>query len=103
MEQAGPSFVRGPTWPPPFAETYQQLRDFQSWPDQDIISRVNALANATVVSPSLEPGKSGVLWASSLYLVFLTCKEAAIQNIYRNTCTCFRTPDSWELVTNLTH
>lgn len=52
MEQAGPSFAQGPTWPPPFAETYQQLQDFQSWSDQDVISRVNALANDTVVSPS---------------------------------------------------
>lgn len=73
MEQAGPSFAQGPTWPPPFAETYQQLQDFQTWPDQNIISRVNALANATVVSPSLEPGK-----CLELCLIFLTCKETPI-------------------------
>lgn len=30
MEQAGPSFAQGATWPPPFAETYQQLQGFQS-------------------------------------------------------------------------
>ncbi|XP_076784788.1 adhesion G protein-coupled receptor D2 isoform X2 [Arvicanthis niloticus] len=33
-------------------DTYQQLQDFQSWPDQDVISRVNALANDTVLLPS---------------------------------------------------
>lgn len=58
MEQAGLSFAQGPTWPLPFADTYQQLEDFQSWPDQDVISRVNALANDTVVSPSPDTGKS---------------------------------------------
>ncbi|KAK7799569.1 hypothetical protein U0070_016530 [Myodes glareolus] len=40
-----------------FAETYEQLQEFQSWPDQDVISRVNALASATVLllSPQLLP------------------------------------------------
>ncbi|XP_037706721.1 adhesion G-protein coupled receptor D2 [Choloepus didactylus] len=32
-------------------ETYQQLLDVQLWPGQDVISRVNALANATVLLP----------------------------------------------------
>ncbi|KAM6169994.1 LOW QUALITY PROTEIN: adhesion G protein-coupled receptor D2 [Rhynchocyon petersi] len=32
-------------------ETYKGLQDVQSWPGQDVISRVNALANATVLSP----------------------------------------------------
>lgn len=95
MEQAGLSFAQDPTWPPSFAETYQQLQDFQSWPDQDIISRVNALANATVVSPSLETGNSMALWVNSLHLVFLTCRETPVLNIYRNpvcSCSCFKTP-----------
>lgn len=34
-----------------FAEKYRRLQDAQSWPGQDVISRVNALANAIVVSP----------------------------------------------------
>ncbi|KAM9642262.1 adhesion G protein-coupled receptor D2 [Trichechus inunguis] len=32
-------------------ETYRQLQDAQSWPGQDVIRRVNALANATVLPP----------------------------------------------------
>ncbi|XP_021566604.1 adhesion G-protein coupled receptor D2 [Carlito syrichta] len=32
-------------------ETYQRLQDAQSWPHQDIISQVNALANDTVLLP----------------------------------------------------
>ncbi|XP_045877757.1 adhesion G-protein coupled receptor D2 [Meles meles] len=32
-------------------ETYQQLQDAPSWPGQDVISRVNALANTTVLLP----------------------------------------------------
>ncbi|XP_076984170.1 adhesion G protein-coupled receptor D2, partial [Tamandua tetradactyla] len=32
-------------------ETYQQLQDIQLWPGQDVINRVNALANATVLLP----------------------------------------------------
>nr|XP_044634741.1 adhesion G-protein coupled receptor D2 [Equus asinus] len=32
-------------------ETYRQLQDSQSWPGQDVISRVNALANAIVLLP----------------------------------------------------
>lgn len=36
---------------PSLAETYRRLQDAQSWPHQDVISRVNALANAIVVSP----------------------------------------------------
>ncbi|XP_060246062.1 adhesion G-protein coupled receptor D2 [Meriones unguiculatus] len=42
-------------------ETYQQLQDFQSWPDQDIISKVNALANATVLLPSPLSEVPGIL------------------------------------------
>ncbi|XP_035579652.1 adhesion G-protein coupled receptor D2 [Zalophus californianus] len=34
-----------------FAETYQRLQDARSWPGQDVISRVNALANAIVLLP----------------------------------------------------
>lgn len=34
-----------------FAENYRRLQEAQSWPGQDVISQVNALANATVVSP----------------------------------------------------
>ena len=45
---------------PSFAETYQRLQDSQSWPGQDVISRVNTLANTFVVSPPFpgteEPG-----------------------------------------------
>uniref|UniRef100_A0A8C6C3R0 Adhesion G protein-coupled receptor D2 n=1 Tax=Monodon monoceros TaxID=40151 RepID=A0A8C6C3R0_MONMO len=40
-------------------ETYQQLQDAQSWSGQDVISQVNALANAIVVSPV--PGAHGDL------------------------------------------
>lgn len=75
MEHTGPSLAQGPTWPPHFAKTYQQLQDFQSWPDQDVISRVKAMANATVVKPSLGPGKSVALWVNSLYLIFLNVKR----------------------------
>ncbi|ELK07185.1 Putative G-protein coupled receptor 144 [Pteropus alecto] len=32
-------------------ETYRRLQDAQSWPRQDVISRVNALANAIVLLP----------------------------------------------------
>ncbi|XP_077917424.1 adhesion G protein-coupled receptor D2 [Halichoerus grypus] len=32
-------------------ETYQRLQDAQSWPGQDVISRVNALANTIVLLP----------------------------------------------------
>nr|CAI9706854.1 unnamed protein product [Rangifer tarandus platyrhynchus] len=32
-------------------EKYRRLQDAQSWPGQDVISRVNALANATVLLP----------------------------------------------------
>ncbi|XP_032722268.1 adhesion G-protein coupled receptor D2 [Lontra canadensis] len=32
-------------------ETYQRLQDAPSWPGQDVISRVNALANTTVLLP----------------------------------------------------
>ncbi|KAL0606333.1 Adhesion G-protein coupled receptor D2 [Plecturocebus cupreus] len=32
-------------------ETYRQLQNAQSWPGQDVISRVNALANDTVLFP----------------------------------------------------
>lgn len=58
------------------AETYRQLQDAQSWPGQDVISRVNALANAIVVSP-LSPRRLeslGAPWVTFLYLSFLTCK-----------------------------
>ncbi|MBW04127.1 Adhesion G-protein coupled receptor D2, partial [Eschrichtius robustus] len=34
-----------------YAETYQQLQDAQSWSGQDVISQVNALANAIVLLP----------------------------------------------------
>lgn len=44
---------------PSFAETYQRLQDARSWPGQDVISRVDALANAIMVSSfhgAEEPG-----------------------------------------------
>ena len=60
---------------PSFAETYQRLQDAQSWPGQDVISRVNALANTIVVSPPSRGLKSlGTLWVTSLHLGFLTYK-----------------------------
>ncbi|XP_022356064.1 adhesion G-protein coupled receptor D2 [Enhydra lutris kenyoni] len=50
---------------PSFAETYQQLQDAPSWPGQDVISRVNALANTTVSMDTcrrLRPAASWVSW-----------------------------------------
>ncbi|ELW48541.1 putative G-protein coupled receptor 144 [Tupaia chinensis] len=42
-------------------ETYRRLQDAQSWPGQDVISRVNALANATVLHPDPLSGAHGAL------------------------------------------
>nr|XP_044986379.1 adhesion G-protein coupled receptor D2 [Jaculus jaculus] len=42
-------------------ETYLQLQDVQSWSGQDVINRVNALANATVLLPNPLSEAPGVL------------------------------------------
>uniref|UniRef100_A0A2K6FWG8 Adhesion G protein-coupled receptor D2 n=1 Tax=Propithecus coquereli TaxID=379532 RepID=A0A2K6FWG8_PROCO len=42
-------------------ETYRRLQDAQSWPGQDVISRVNALANAIVLLPDPLSEAHGVL------------------------------------------
>ncbi|KAM5298521.1 LOW QUALITY PROTEIN: adhesion G protein-coupled receptor D2 [Ctenodactylus gundi] len=53
-------------------ETYQQLQDVQLWPDQDVISQVNALANATVLLQdplSESPGALSLDKASSFLAI----------------------------------
>ncbi|KAM7093117.1 LOW QUALITY PROTEIN: adhesion G protein-coupled receptor D2 [Molossus nigricans] len=43
--------ILGPALPAATKQTYQRLQDSQSWPGQDVISRVNALANAINLLP----------------------------------------------------
>uniref|UniRef100_A0A673TJ69 Adhesion G protein-coupled receptor D2 n=1 Tax=Suricata suricatta TaxID=37032 RepID=A0A673TJ69_SURSU len=63
-------------------ETYQRLQDAQSWPGQDVISRVNALANTIVLLPdplSEAPGDLSLAEASSFLGILekVLAKEAA--------------------------